>query len=39
MMQTLASAQPDILQKLIFGETPAASEAAAWSDGLFLMIT
>ncbi len=39
MMQTLASAQPDILQKLIFGETPAPSEAAAWSDGLFLMIT
>ena len=39
MMQTLASAQPDILQKMIFGETPAPSEAAAWSDGLFLMIT
>jgi cytochrome c oxidase subunit II len=38
-MQTLASAQPDILQKLIFGDKPAASEAAAWSDGLFLMIT
>lgn len=38
-MPTLASAQPDILQKLIFGDTPAASEAAAWSDGLFLMIT
>ncbi|MBL4699191.1 MAG: c-type cytochrome [Phycisphaerales bacterium] len=39
MMQTLASAQPDILQKMFFGETPAPSEAAAWSDGLFLMIT
>lgn len=39
MMQTLASAQPDILQKIIFGDAPAPSEAAAWSDGLFLMIT
>ena len=39
MMQTLASAQPDILQKIFFGDTPAPSEAAAWSDGLFLMIT
>ncbi len=39
MMQTLASAQPDILQKMFFGDTPAPSEAAAWSDGLFLMIT
>ena len=39
MMQTLASAQPDILQKIFFGETLAPSEAAAWSDGLFLMIT
>jgi cytochrome c oxidase subunit 2 len=38
-MPTLASAQPDVLQKLIFGDTPAASEAAAWSDGLFMMIT
>ena len=38
-MPTLASGQPDILQDLIFGKTPAASEAAAWSDGLFLMIT
>ena len=38
-MQTLASAQPDILQKMFFGDKPAASEAAAYSDGLFLMIT
>ena len=38
-MLTLASGQPDILQKLIFGVNPAPSEAAAWSDGLFLMIT
>jgi len=39
MMPTLASAQPDILQEIIFGDKPAPSEAAAWSDGLFLMIT
>jgi len=38
-MPTLASGQPDILQEMVFGKTPAASEAAAWSDGLFMMIT
>ncbi len=38
-MPLLASSQPDILQKIIFGDKPAASEAAAWSDGLFMMIT
>ncbi|MGV6815473.1 MAG: cytochrome c oxidase subunit II [Phycisphaerales bacterium] len=38
-MLTLASGQPDILQKFIFGDTPAPSQSAAWSDGLFLMIT
>lgn len=38
-MLTLASGQPDILQEIIFGANPAPSEAAAWSDGLFLMIT
>lgn len=38
-MLTLASGQPDILQEIFFGAKPAPSEAAAWSDGLFLMIT
>lgn len=35
---TLAESSPSILQDLIFGGT-GASEAAAWSDGLFLAIT
>jgi len=39
-MPTLASAVPNsFLQRLIFGNELPASEAAAWSDGLFLMIT
>jgi len=40
MMPTLASAVPNsFLQRLIFGDKLPASEAAAWSDGLFMMIT
>lgn len=39
MMPTLASAEPNLLHRLIFGDKLAASEAAAWSDGLFMMIT
>jgi len=35
---TLASANMPFFQKMIFG-THGASEAAAWSDGLFMMIT
>ena len=38
-MLTLASGQPDILQKIFFGDKPAPSHSAAWSDGLYLMIT
>jgi cytochrome c oxidase subunit II len=38
-MPTLASAEPGFLHRLIFGDKLAASEAAAWSDGLFMMIT
>lgn len=39
MIPTLASAEPNLLHRLIFGDKLAASEAAAWSDGLFMMIT
>lgn len=38
MMPTLASAQPGFIDRLIFGDRLPASEAAAWSDGLFMMI-
>jgi cytochrome c oxidase subunit 2 len=39
MMPTLATAGPNALQELIFGPKLPASESAAWSDGLFMMIT
>ena len=39
MMPTLATAQPGMLERWIFGPKLPASEAAAWSDGLFMMIT
>jgi cytochrome c oxidase subunit II len=38
-MPTLASTEPVLLQRLIFGDKMPASHAAAWSDGLFLLIT
>ena len=40
MMPTLASmAKPGPLEQIFFGDRLAASEPAAWSDGLFMMIT
>lgn len=39
MMPTLASTQVGGLERLIFGPKLPASESAAWSDGLFMMIT
>lgn len=39
MMPTLATAEPGALEKMIFGPKLPASESAAWSDGLFMMIT
>lgn len=39
MMPTLAAAQPGPFSRLIFGDKLPASEAAAWTDALFMMIT
>ncbi len=38
MMPTLALAGPGFIERIIFGDRLPASEAAAWSDGLFMMI-
>lgn len=39
MMPTLAAAQPGPFSRMIFGDKLPASEAAAWTDALFMMIT
>ncbi|MEX0877161.1 MAG: cytochrome c oxidase subunit II [Phycisphaerales bacterium] len=38
MMQTIANTQPAIIERMIFGDRMPGDEAAAWSDGLFMMI-